>query len=328
MEENYVVETNNIIALCHIIDDFEEFEKKLIPMISPKYNRDFVFQLLDVSTGKFVLGAWKAKKFYNENKSIIDKINKYSNIAVFINNSYDRYGKPNGNLRYLYQYIFSHKNEISKICALLEKIKELGFSHFKFNDLLDFTGKAYNINSLGNTYRLTYVANIKPIPNYRNDIKYETTYSNYRIDLNIQHGEICEYGRNLVLNSLLFDLNSLPKKLDNESIVEYILNLNKTQKDQSDAIRTSVYLNVSVSDLENQLRIIKDMINRLNDVDTKEQLSEVLLNLKENIGKLKNLSLQYDNNLSKQEPLITSKILEEEKKLYLQRREWSNIDIC
>ena len=48
-----------------IMMDRLEFEKKLIPMISPKYNRDFVFQLWDISRGKFKVGAGKTKKFYN-----------------------------------------------------------------------------------------------------------------------------------------------------------------------------------------------------------------------------------------------------------------------
>jgi len=99
-ENNYSAEINNIITLCHIIDDFEEFEKKLLPVISPKYNRDFVFQLWGISKGKFKLGARKAKKFYIENKSVIDTINKYSNVPTFINLNYDYYGEPNGSLHF------------------------------------------------------------------------------------------------------------------------------------------------------------------------------------------------------------------------------------
>ena len=92
MEKNYRAETNNIIALCHILDDFEEFNKRLIPVISSKYNRNFVFKLWDISEGKFRFGARKAKKFYKENKSVIDTINKYTNITRFINANYDWQG--------------------------------------------------------------------------------------------------------------------------------------------------------------------------------------------------------------------------------------------
>ena len=53
-------------------------------MISPEFNRKFIFQLWDISKGKTKLGARKAKKFYAENKSVVDMINQYSSIPVFI----------------------------------------------------------------------------------------------------------------------------------------------------------------------------------------------------------------------------------------------------
>lgn len=56
------ISVDNMIALCNIIDEFDEFEKKLISSISSKYNRDLVFQIWDISQGKFRLGALKAKK--------------------------------------------------------------------------------------------------------------------------------------------------------------------------------------------------------------------------------------------------------------------------
>lgn len=38
-KNNYSAKIDNLITLCHIIDDFEEFEKRLLPVISPKYNK-------------------------------------------------------------------------------------------------------------------------------------------------------------------------------------------------------------------------------------------------------------------------------------------------
>ena len=48
-----------------------------------------MLQLWEISAGKFKIGARKAKKFYKKNKSVIDTINKYSNITRFINDNYD-----------------------------------------------------------------------------------------------------------------------------------------------------------------------------------------------------------------------------------------------
>ena len=139
------MEINNLIALYHIMDDFEEFEKKLKPLISTKYNRDFVHDLWKISRGKFTFGAFKARKFYKENKTIIDTIGEYSDISSFINRHYDWQGNQIGNLHFFYKYLIEHKNEIDKILAVLEKLQELGFTSFEFNEDLDFTKETYNI---------------------------------------------------------------------------------------------------------------------------------------------------------------------------------------
>ena len=226
MEKNYKVEINNIIALCHIIDNFKEFEKNLLPIISPKYNRNFVFKLCDISQNKFKIGAKKAKKFYNENKQVIDTINKYSNVPTFINLNYDYYGKSNGNLEFFYEYISNHTEEIPNILKLLEKLKELGFSTFIFNENLDFTKETYfSEQRFSRNFNFTYVANPEIRPNYFDHISYKTSDSNYKIDLKINVDEISKYGNKITLNSLLFDPNTLPEKLDKKHTFDPLLSL-------------------------------------------------------------------------------------------------------
>lgn len=326
--ENKKAETNNIIALCHIIDHFEEFEKNLMPMISPKYNRDFVFQLWDISKGKFKLGARKAKKFYSENKSIIDTINKYSDITRFINDNYSWHGKPNGNLQFFYEYISSHKEKMEQILDVLGKLSELGFWKFEFNENSDFTKEIYDANpSFKSNFRITYVANAKVIPNYVSHINYMTTDSNYKMELSIIGEELSEYGKEIVLNSLLFDTKSFPTSLNRENTFEHILRLKNEQKEQSTIIRNSVDLSISISDLEQQLNFTNGTISRLDGVKNKEELVAILLNIREYVEKLKTLSAEHDSSVSKQEPLLTPEVLEKEKNLYLKRRYLSSIDI-
>ena len=50
--------------------------------------------------------------------------------------------------------------------------------------------------------------------------------------------------------------------------------------------------------------------------------------MKEDLEKLKELSIEYNSTLLKEEPLLTSELLEKEKKLYLERKACSNIDLC
>ncbi len=322
--ENKKAEVSNIIALCHIIDDFEEFEKRLMPMISANYNRNFVFQLLDISKGKFKLGARKAKQFYNENKAVIDTINKYSNITMFINDNYSWYGVPNGSLRFFYKYISDHKDKIGQILEVLYKLRELGFLDFEFDENVDFTKEIYGISpSFNRNFGITYVDNVKVIPIYVNYIEYGTTDSNYRMELDIVGEGFSQYGKKIVLNSLLFDSKKLPISIDREHIFEHILRLKNEQKEQSAIIRDSVDLNISISDLENQLNSIDSVVNRLDKAKNKDEVIATLGSIRENVEKLKSLGAEYDSSILEQEPLLTQEILERERDLCLKRRIWS-----
>ena len=327
MKENYKIEINNLIALYHIMDDFEEFERKLKPLISTKYNRDFVYNLWKISRGKFTFGAFKARKFYKENKAIIDTIGEYSDISSFINRHYDWQGNQIGNLHFFYQYLIEHKNEIDKILAVLEKLKELGFTSFEFNEDLDFTKETYNINQNYNSV-VKYVDNIKMIPHYENYIKYGTTSSNYKMELSTTiKSEFSKYGRKIILNSLLFDVNRLPEKIDKETIINPILKLKEEQQEKSAPIRNSVDINVSIFDLETRLGYTTNTISRLEGVKNKKELLEVLSNMKQDVEKLRTLSSEYDSSVTENEPTLTPDVLEKEKSEYVRRREWRNLDI-
>jgi len=330
MGKNYKAETNNIIALCHILDDFEEFNKRLIPVISSKYNRNFVFKLWDISKGKFRFGARKAKKFYKENKSVIDTINKYTDITRFINTNYDWQGNPydNSGLQFFYEYISSNRENIDKILEVLEKIKELGFDGFEFNENLDFTTESYDVYpDFRRNYFITYVDNIVVPPSYVSHIDYGTTFSNYKMKLDFTGGRISKYCSSITLNSLLFDSKRLPKKLDKENIFDSILALKNLQEDKSANIRNSVDLSISVYDLAYRLGITTNIINRLDGVENKEQLIETLTRIKTDVEKLQTLSEEYDSSVSEKEPSITPEVLEIEKQLYIKRRDWASMDI-
>ena len=332
MENNKKINTNNMITLCHIVNEFDEFEKRLIPAISPKYNRNFVFQLWYISRGKFKLGARKAKRFYKENKSVIDAMNQYSSVSMFINQNYGWFGEPIVDLRFFYEYLVSHKREIPKMLELLEKLKELGFGKLEFNKELDFSKETYGAClSLSDNFDLTYVANPKVIPNYTSYINFTTADSNYKMKLElsgIPRKKISDYNREIVLNSLLFDPSTLPEKIDVEHTHGELVRLKNEQQDKINIIRDSVDLSISVSDLERQFNCTSGTISNLGGVKNKEELVAVLTSMKENLEKLKTLSAEHDSNVSQEEPSLTPEVLENEKTLYLRRREASKIDWC
>lgn len=330
---NKKIDTNNMITLCHIVDEFDEFEKRLIPAISPKYNRDFVFQVWDVSQGKFKLGARKAKRFYEENKSVIDAMNQYSNVPMFINQNYGWHGEIIGDLRFFYEYLVSHKEDIPKILELLEKLKKLGFTEFEFNEELDFTKEIYGAYlSISDNFALTYVANPQVVPNYTSYINFTTANSNYKMKLHLSgisdNKEISDSWREIELNSLLFDSNTLPEKMDIEHTHGQLIKLKNEQQDKSNIIRSSVDLSMSISDLERKFNSANETISKLDGVNNKEELAAVLVSMKENLEKLKTLSVEHDSSVSQKEPSLTLEVLENEKTLYLRRRFMSSIDWC
>lgn len=322
MEKKYV-EINNLIALYHIVDDYEEFEKRLKMAISPKYNRDFTLKLLDISQGKSRAFSKKEKRFYNENKSVIDTINKYSSIDVFIDSIYGWYGS----IQFFYEYFLSHKEDLDRITKLLEKMKQLGFDVFTFDEDLDFTKETYGVfPTFRRNSRIIYVDNIEVIPSYTGDIDYKTTSSNYKMELDIMGDEISKYRKRITLNSLLFDPNRLPESLTKENTFDNILKLKSDQKEKSAAIRNSVDLSISILDLEEQLSSTGNVISKLEDIQNKSQLLEALLNIKGEVDKLKTLSEQYDSSISEKEQSLTKEVLNREKKLQLKRIELSKLD--
>lgn len=321
MARKYVADINNIIALCHIVDDFEEFRQKLIPMISPKYNRNFIFQLWEILEGKTKLGARKAKKFYTENKSVIDTINQYTQITRFINLNYGYYGDCTGSLEFFYEYILEHKNEINQILNILEKLKELDFHTFEFEEDINFTTETHCLlPPLRANYSIIYLDNIEVSPGYSTEVIYRSTSSNYKMNLGVSGESFSKYGKSITLNSLLFDPKRLPKKIDEKEIFDSILTLKHKQESTSEAIRNSVDLSVGVSDLEYQFNSTSSIISSLNGVENKVELLQVLFDIKADIDKLKTLSEEYDKSVATNHPSITSEILEHEKNLYLRKR--------
>ena len=332
MGNNYSIEINHLIVLCHIIDkleidEFENFEKKLKVIISTNNNRNFMRNLREISKGKFKLGAIKERRFYKENKSIIDTISKYSNVSKFIHLNYAYLGNPSHNLQFFYQYLIEHKNELDKVLTLLAKLKELGFTSIEFKENLDLTSKQYYINSNHvSDFPIAYVDNIETIPSYGNNIKYKTQHSNYIMYLRINFNEIYLSNDTIELNSLLFDPNRLPKRIDKETIFDPILKLKEEQQEKSAPIRNSVDLSISILDLETQLGNTAYTINKLEGVKNKKELIEALFNIKQDVEKLRTLSQQYDRSISEKEPTLTHEILDKEKKLYLKRRrEWESM---
>lgn len=329
MKNKDTINIDNLLALCHILDNYKEFEQRLSLILANEKNKDFAIKLWDFSKNKenrFLIGK-KVKKFYKENKEIIDTINKYSSISRFINNNFDNKGNPTKNIEFFANYLLENKKHINQIITLLKELKKLDFYEFTFDENLNFEKETYVISpTFTENTNITYVANPTVIPTYTNKIQYKSNNSNYKIELKVITYSSTFDRKKLTLNSLLFDVNTLPKEINKENIFDPLLEAKKEQFNATKLIKKSVNLNVSIDDLEKQVFIIIDTIDKIDNISSKQELLNVLTNIQTEIKILKIMGTSYNKEIIEEEELLTDEILENEKILYLKKRELTKKD--
>lgn len=335
METKKTIEINIklLITLCHILDKYEEFHNNLVKLFPYGYKYEVPTKLYKISKGKTVFGAPKLKKFYQENKEVIDAINECTDIELerFIRYNYLSWNKKleiNESLGYFYLYLLRNRGQLDQILSVLEKIASLGFSKIKMAEGYDFTKESQSISPNGYNSKIVYFDNIQIESSYSKDtIKYRTTGSNYRIVCdNLLGNMVKDYSKSIILNSLTFDPSRLPDKISAMSIVDYIVNLSKNLDESYTAIRTSVDLSVNIDDLQEQYETLHKVMEELKNVQIKEKLRKSLVKIQTELAKLHALDTLYKVTITEENPNITLEKLAEERKLYLARRDSTDFD--
>lgn len=319
----------DMIALCNIFEYYEQFNINLIKFKSEKNNLRCIYDLEDISNGKYIFNAKKIKKFYEQNKSVIDEINRYSSIASFICSNYKTRDdmKIDCLLDYFYEYLMKHKEKKEQILSLLQRLNELGFDALYFYENLDFTSKIYKLYT-NYDHTFIYMDNIEVLPNYQNSVvEYKTTGSNYKIFLDLSSRGIYRT-KQIFLNSLLFDLDRLPDDITEEYTLDKIIALKEKQKDRYIAIQNSVDLSVGIDDLYKQFNSTTEIVEKLKNVENKDDLKKLLEGIRKNLDELQTMSNKYDESISKEHSIITKEKLQAEKKRYLDLRRDLSIDSC
>lgn len=327
-EESYTAEVKNLIALCHILDEFEKFTKDLSHVLVGKYDYDYgenLRKLYKIANGDSIIVAKKIKEFYQDNAKIIDKIKEESYLWNFIVWLYNSNGTDiSDEAHFFYQYIASYKKNIEQILSVLNKIKKLGFEKLTFNESFDFTITIYNIETCFYNAEITYLDNIEVIPSYENNfVKYTTNASNYKITAKFHSSSLfSDYiNKQIEVNSLLFDAERLPNAITKENIFDRIIHLKNAQAETETAIRNSVDLSISIHDLELQVNSTNNVIENLSEsVENKKELRDILKNMRKQLNQMSSISSIYDESISQSNPLITQEKLEEEKEWELTRR--------
>lgn len=330
------IQTNHLIVLCEIKDDYKSFCNDLDKLIKFKSDRDLVRKLYHVMQGNISIGSSKYKEFIEKHKHTIDIMNKYSCLSNFIVLSYDSEGKRKKDLGedYFYQYIQEHKNDIETIKAVALKIRNLGFNEIDFGEELDFSEIEYELyTSLDTLYgsKFAFLENMEVSPTYLyNPIKYKTNGSCYCMILQtIGYGnnkEICK-SNTIELNSLIFDPDRLPDELTVESTIGVINELSQMKKVEKDDLRFSVDLSVSINDLIDYFERLRSVAERIDKRKTNQKLENLLDQIQNNLAQLQLFGGDFEKEIIDSHANITNEIMEKEKKLYLDRRYWDSIDI-
>ena len=323
-EKNSEIKIDNLIALINILDNYEDFSNNLKKFVKKeKYNRELIGKLHKISKDEFCIRDMGAKKFYKDNKEVIDIINKYTSIYDFICSNYDY----NGNLidgydklDYYYNYILKNKNNIEQIKLVLDRIKDLGINKINYNESYNFTNNTYHF-SLNHKGCLNYLDNIEVLPGYsKSKIDYYTKESNYKIMI-YNFDDIYETNE-IYLNSLIFNPNVLPKKISKEETLDIIFNLKKKNNEEENKIREVIELSVAVDNLESQYAITNSIINKLDTIKNKKELKMILIEMLYSISKIREIENNQYQDLISNSNKITKKRLIKEKRNYLEQKKW------
>lgn len=327
------ISINHLITLCEIEEDYKSFCDDLEILIKSKTNKDLVNEAYQVMQGKFSIHSGKYKSFIEKHKRTIEIMKNYfclSNLTVL---SYDTKGNRRENLPedYFYQYIQKNKEDIEIIKKVAFKIKKLGFEKIEFGENLDFTEVVYDLDAFYGS-EFAFLENIEVNPTYlKNPIKYKTNGSCYCMCLGSSgYGdkkEVSKYDRKIYLNSLILDPNSLPDEITTESTIEVIKKLADNKKTEYSNIRNYVDLSIATSDLRSHFEHLKQVVAKIDKIKNNEELTSVLYQMQIIMIQLQNLDENFEKEIIDSNTSITKPTMEQEKKLYLERRDWSSIHV-
>ena len=325
----------DLIILCHIINNFEEFNNDFcelmklndrIPVVTRLWN------IVDLKQNKDMF--WdsnynkKMKDFYRKHSFEIELINRYSSLMYFFNSHYDVKGNIlkgqncGNNFYFFYHYFLNNKDKLEQILELLKKIKMLGINTLKFKLDEDFNDQEYEAyTDFSANACFEYLENIEVISNYDKDkVRYRSLGSNYKITMEPDLRRNVSFNV-ITVNNLLFDADRLPDKLSEEivfaEINKFLAEEGEKWNDVHTALDFSARLSINTDNLLDWFNEASDVIGDLKDIKNRNELILILLKIKGDLENLQCASLQFDDIICENNVLITKDRLEEakEKKL-------------
>ncbi len=330
------INTNHLIALCEIFDDYKEFYRDLEELIKSKTNKNLVRKVYDYITKK--TSFFRNKKydaFIAKHKNTIDIMIEYFSLSNLTVLSYDIKGERKGTLAvdYFFKYLKQHQEDIETIKQVALKIKELGIDRITFGKDLDFT-KYYHLLNTAYDCEFAFLTDLEIIPSYSNGaIKYKTNSSPYLMYLKLDHfygseDKISKYRRKIELNSLIFNPNLLPNEITVEATIGVIKALAEEQKEVSKDIEDSVDISIATDDLKKEFVSLKKSYEEIAKLKDNQELKDILLEMQNVIAKLQLFEENFEQSVIDTHPSLNKDIMKKEKTAEEDRRYNSSIDRC
>lgn len=329
------INTNHLIALCEIFDDYKSFYKDLEELIKSKTDKDLVQKVYDyITEKKRFFRNKKYDAFITKHRDTIDIMKKHSSLSNLTVLSYDIKGERKGTLAvdYFFKYLEQHQEDIETIKQVALKIKELGIDKITFGEHLDFTNKIHLLNLLCDS-EVAFLNDLEIIPAYPNhSIKYKTKSSPYLIYLHLNRFggsiyEVSKYQRKIELNSLVFNPDLLPNEITVESTIWVIKGLAEKQKEGND-IKDSVDIRIATDSLKKQFESLKKRYDNIDKVKDNQELKDLLLGMQNIIAKLQVFGENFEQAVIDTYPSLNKDIMKKEKTAEEDRRYNSSIDCC
>ena len=131
---------------------------------------------------------------------------------------------------------------------------------------------------------------------------------------------ISELSTKIIVNSLLFNPDTLPEKRTKESIFDQIVSMKKEYQTECENVTNSIDLKINIDELSSQIEKINSIINRIDGAKSKTEFKQIVSNFKAELLNLKILEEEYENRIIAENSSITQESLEKEKQLYLERK--------
>lgn len=313
----YSARIDDLIALGHIVQDFEKFSEELKRIwIKPKKaNTDILdlgHNILMLSQNKFIFNR-KIRQFYAENEETIRTIMRYSSIVEFLVFNYNNRGDIGPDTEFFYHYMLENKDKINQILSLLEHLKKLGFRGIEFNENMGEDECLIETDCKRNV-SFKYSDGIEIIPNsIPSLVKYNIKNGNYIMTLFKKSFTLLQYNGSIKVQNLLFDVQLLPENLSIENTFDKIIELKKSQSEECRLVSQSVHLRVFVDIISQQYNWLLNTMDGIGDTTTKAELLQILEQMKKQLDTMQAMSSKFDSSIM-QDGKITEDQLEEETK--------------